>query len=369
MRTSAPATNLDVWMRRALEIAQYGRGSVEPNPVVGAVVLDSNGSFVSEGWHKAYGGPHAEIHALQLAGQNAMGGTLFVTLEPCCHHGKTLPCTEAIIRSGIRHVVMASRDPDFRVNGHGVATLRNAGVIVTEGVSAADARLLNGPYLKLATTGRPWVHVKWAMSLDGKIATRAGDSKWITGEKSRHKVHALRARLDAIIVGRGTVVADNPLLTARPPGTRTAARVIFAPSGELPDDCYLCATAREIPVIIYCASSAQRKLSRWRDAGAEVVPIGDEPLLDHAFDDLGRRTMSHVLVEGGSKLLGAVIDAGHADEFHVFVGPSVIGGAEAPSAVAGKGVSRLMDAPRLTHVSSRVVGEDFYVHGFAPRHA
>lgn len=366
-RTFSP--HLDVWMRRALEIAEHGRGSVEPNPVVGAVVLDRNGSFVSEGWHKAYGGSHAEVNALQLAGENAIDGTLFVTLEPCCHYGNTPPCTEAIIQSGIGHVVLATRDPDNRVDGCGMAALRAAGVNVTEGVCAADALLLNAPYLKLATTGRPWIHAKWAMSLDGKIATRSGDSKWITGTESRRNAHALRARLDSIVVGRGTVIADNPKLTARPAGARNAARVVLSPSGDLPDDCHLLATARDIPVIVYCESRAQRKLSRWRDAGAEVVPIDDKPLLDSMFDDMGRRKMSHVLVEGGAKLLGAVIDAGHADEFHVFISQSVIGGADAPSAVAGNGVSRLSDALRLAHASSQVVGEDFYVHGFAPRYA
>jgi diaminohydroxyphosphoribosylaminopyrimidine deaminase/5-amino-6-(5-phosphoribosylamino)uracil reductase len=195
---------MERWMRRALALAECGRGFVEPNPMVGAVVLDSAGQLAGEGWHRAFGGPHAEVFALAAAGDRTRGGTLVVTLEPCCHHGKTPPCTDAVLNAGIARVVVATADPFPRVAGGGLARLRSAGVEVSVGLCEVDARALNAPYLKLLRTGRPWVHAKWAMALDGKIATRTGDSKWISGVESRQRVHALRGRMDAVIVGRGT---------------------------------------------------------------------------------------------------------------------------------------------------------------------
>src|SRR5262249_11759950 len=206
------------YMTRALELAARGRGAVEPNPLVGAVVV-RDGTIVGEGWHEKFGQAHAEVNALNRAGEKARGATLYVTLEPCCHFGKTPPCTEAVIRSGVRRVVVAMLDPFPQVAGQGASRLREAGIAVEVGVGEAGdfaARRLNAPYLKRLRTGRPWVHAKWAMTLDGKIATRTGQSKWITGEAARARVHELRGRMDAIIVGRGTLVADDPLLTARP---------------------------------------------------------------------------------------------------------------------------------------------------------
>ena len=201
--------------------------------MVGAVVLSADGRLVGEGYHERYGGPHAEAIALAAAGEAARGGTLYVTLEPCCHHGKTPPCTDAVLRSGVRRVVAAMGDPFPQVAGGGLKLLRDAGLDVAVGVCEAEARRLNAPYLKLLRTGKPWVIAKWAMTLDGKIATRTGDSKWISGEESRRRVHELRGRVDAVIVGRGTVEADDPLLTARPPGPRTATRVVLSASGRV----------------------------------------------------------------------------------------------------------------------------------------
>src|SRR5688500_6693810 len=205
-------------MRQALALATRGRGAVEPNPMVGAVVLSADGRLVGEGYHERFGGPHAEVIALATAGEGSRGGTLYVTLEPCCHHGKTPPCTDAVLRSGVRRVVAAMADPFPKVAGGGLRVLRDAGLEVHVGPCGAEAGRLNAPYLKLVRTGRPWVHLKWAMTLDGRIATRTGDSKWISSEASRAKVHDLRGRVDAVVVGRGTVIADDPLLTARPPG-------------------------------------------------------------------------------------------------------------------------------------------------------
>ena len=352
-------------MRHALALAEKGRGFVEPNPMVGAVVLDSTGQFAGEGWHQKFGGPHAEVFALAEAGERARGGTLVVTLEPCCHHGKTPPCTDAVLKAGIARVVVAMADPFPKVAGGGLAILRGAGIEVHVGLCEAEAVELSAPYLKLLRTGRPWVHAKWAMTLDGKLATHASDSMWISGEESRRRVHELRGRMDAVIVGRRTVAADDPLLTARPPGARVAARVVVSASGQLPERCRLRATAREVPVIVFTANP--HKLSGWAADGAEVVALNDNAMsLDGVLANLGRRHFTNVLIEGGSGLLGSLLDARAADEFHVFVAPKVTGGGAAPSPVGGAGVARMADALALNRVTFEPSGADVYVHGFAP---
>ncbi|VTT97266.1 riboflavin biosynthesis protein : Riboflavin biosynthesis protein RibD OS=Pirellula staleyi (strain ATCC 27377 / DSM 6068 / ICPB 4128) GN=Psta_1878 PE=3 SV=1: dCMP_cyt_deam_1: RibD_C [Gemmataceae bacterium] len=356
-------------MKHALALAERGRGAVEPNPMVGAVVLDAAGNLVGEGWHQKFGGPHAEVFALQAAGERARGGTVIVTLEPCCHHGKTPPCTDAVLRSGAKRVVAAMADPFPKVAGGGVKLLRDAGVEVEVGVCETEARRLNAPYLKLLGTGRPWVHLKWAMTLDGKIATRTGDSKWISGEESRAKVHQLRRRVDAVLVGRGTVVADDPLLTARPAGLRTAARVVVTASGDLPERCQLRATAREVPVIVYTTAANAEKLTGWRADGAEVVPLpaSDTGLSPNAvLADLGARRFTNVLVEGGAGLLGAFLDANAGDEFHVFIAPKFVGGDKAMSPVGGRGVELMRDALELAECVTEACGGDVYLHGFSP---
>lgn len=352
-------------MRHALALAEKGRGFVEPNPMVGAVVLDAAGQLAGDGWHQKFGGPHAEVFALAAAGERARGGTLVVTLEPCCHHGKTPPCTDAVLKAGIARVVVAMADPFPKVAGGGLAILRGAGVEVSVGVCEAEARAQNAPYLTLLLNKRPWVHAKWAMSLDGKIATHTRDSKWISGEESRRRVHELRGRMDAIIVGRGTVVADDPLLTARPPGARVAARVVVSGSGELPERCQLRATARDIPVIVYTAAGHGKRLTGWAEDGAEVIGLGTTRYLEAVFADLGQRRFTNVLVEGGSGLLGSVVDAGLADEYHVFIAPKLIGGYRAHSPIGGVGAALVSSACPLEHVTSEPCGIDVYVHGFA----
>lgn len=353
--------DLEPFMRHTLELAARGRGFVEPNPMVGAVVLDAAGLPVGEGWHQKFGGPHAEVYALNAAGGKAKGGTLVVTLEPCCHHGQTPPCTDAVLRSGVKRVVVAMADPFPKVAGGGLQQLRDAGLEVHVGLCEREAKRLNAPYLKLLRAGQPWVHAKWAMTLDGKIATRTGDSKWISGEESRRRVHELRGKVDAIVVGRGTVVADDPLLTARPPGARIAARVVVATSGELPDKCQLLATARESPVIVYTAAGNEAKLAAWSAAGSEVKAA--KGILE-ILDDLGRRRFTHALVEGGAGLLGAFFDAGAIDEFHIFVAPKLVGGQQAPSPVGGTGIERMADSLQLVEFRSERSGEDVYFHGF-----
>ena len=213
--------DLDCWhMRRALDLAARGQGAVEPNPMVGCVIAQG-AEIIGEGWHRQFGADHAEVEALRMAGDRAAGATLYVTLEPCCHHGKTPPCTRAVLAAGVRRVVVAAGDPFPQVQGGGIAELRAAGLDVELGLLETDSRRLNAPYLKLVESGRPWIIAKWAMTLDGKIAARGGQSRWISNPQSREVVHKLRGRVDAVLVGRGTAVRDDPLLTARPPGPRT----------------------------------------------------------------------------------------------------------------------------------------------------
>jgi len=369
-----PAT-IERGMREALALAARGRGFVEPNPMVGAVVFDAGGQKAGEGWHRRYGDAHAEVHALAEAGERARRGTLIVTLEPCCHWGQTPPCTDAVLRSGVKRVVVAMADPFPRVAGGGIAILRDAGLEVEVGCCEAEARRLNAPYLKLLRTGRPWVHLKWAMSLDGKIATGAGDSKWISGEESRRRVHELRGCMDAIVVGRGTVAADDPLLTARPPGPRVATRVIVTASGRI-DEINTCtrnkyqlrATARETPVLIFTTEKGRERLGGWEADGSEIyVPPPPNSLsgmsVSAVLDELGRRRMTNVLVEGGAELLGAFLDARAADEFHVFIAPKILGGNGALSPVGGSGIKRIADALSLAETAVSLSGEDVYVRG------
>jgi diaminohydroxyphosphoribosylaminopyrimidine deaminase/5-amino-6-(5-phosphoribosylamino)uracil reductase len=330
-----------VWMRRALQLAEQGRGHVEPNPLVGAVIV-RDGKIVGEGWHARYGQAHAEVTALAQAGDAARGATLYVTLEPCCHHGKTPPCTDALIRAGIANVGAALEDPFPQVAGQGAARLRGAGIPIEFGVCANEARRQNAPYFKLLATGRPYVHAKWAMSLDGRIASKTGDSRWISNEASRRRVHELRGRMDGILIGIGTALADDPLLTARPSGPRTACRVILDSHARLPIASQLARTATQIPTLIVVITEQEAATAPLRTAGCEVLslPPDDEgrPDIMKLLDELGRRRWTNLLVEGGSAVLGKLFGLNVVDEIHVFVGPKVIGGAQSKPPVGGRGV-------------------------------
>jgi diaminohydroxyphosphoribosylaminopyrimidine deaminase/5-amino-6-(5-phosphoribosylamino)uracil reductase len=327
----------ELWMRRALELAERGRGHVEPNPLVGAVIV-RDGQPVGEGWHQKFGQAHAEVNALAQAGAAARGATLYVTLEPCCHHGKTPPCTDAVIRAGIGRIVAALEDPFPQVAGQGAALLRAAGIPIEFGMCANEARRQNAPYLKLLATGRPYVHTKWAMSLDGKIAAKTGDSKWISNEASRRRVHELRGRMDGILVGIGTALADDPLLTARPPGPRAACRIVLDQHARLPLDAQLVRTARQVPTLVAVVTGQGNGL---RSAGCEVLVLPPDekgrPDILALLDELGRRRWTNILVEGGAGVLGTFFDRHAVDEVHVFVAPKQIGAASAKSPVAGDG--------------------------------
>lgn len=361
----------DAWhMARALELAQRGEGFVEPNPMVGCTIV-RDGETVGEGWHQHYGGPHAEIEALKVAGHRARGATAYVTLEPCCHHGKTGPCSDALLAAGIVRVVVAQRDPFSQVAGQGIAQLESAGIAVEVGLLEADARQLNAPYLKLVEQGRPWVIAKWAMTLDGKLAAPSGDSRWISSEVSRAIVHQIRGRVDGILIGRGTAQHDDPMLTARPPGARIAARIVLDGLAALSGTSQLVATAREVPVIVATTPQAsEENRQRLSDAGCDVLVCeGASPAeqLDWLLAELGRRRMTNLLVEGGSQVLGSLFDLGQIDEVHTFIAPRLIGGHDAPSPIAGLGLDRMADALALDAPTIEQCGSDVYVHGRVAR--
>ncbi len=364
---------IDDWhMDRALELAARGRGSVEPNPMVGCVIAQG-AEIIGEGWHRRFGGPHAEAEALAVTGGRAAGATMYVTLEPCCHQGKTPPCTTAVIAAGLSRVVVAQRDPFPAVDGGGLAELQGAGIEVQIGVRNAAAQQLNAPYLKLLSTGRPWIIGKWAMTLDGKIATHTGDSRWISGEASRAVVHALRGKVDAVLVGSGTAKADNPLLTARPAGPRVATRVVFDSLASLSSDSQLARTAGEFPVLVAVAPNADAEnCRRLSQTGCEIFTASGashDARLIQLLDELGRRKMTNVLVEGGSRLLGLLFDTNQLDEAHVFVAPKLVGGEQAAGPLAGTGLASIADAWQLAHVQVDSLDGDLYIRGRVNRRA
>jgi diaminohydroxyphosphoribosylaminopyrimidine deaminase/5-amino-6-(5-phosphoribosylamino)uracil reductase len=362
--------NDERFMQRALSLAVQGIGRVEPNPMVGCVIAHG-ADVVGEGFHEFFGGPHAEINALTAAAQRAAGATAYISLEPCCHHGKTPPCTQALLQAGIKRVVVAVEDPFPQVAGRGIAELRAAGIECDIGVGTAEANWLLAPYRKLIATGRPWIIAKWAMTLDGKLATRTGDSQWISSEASRAIVHQLRGRMDAIIVGSDTARIDNPLLTARPANRadlkRVATRIVVDSKASLSVESRLAETAADAPVLVAASANAnENSCQRLAAAGIEVyrcAGVTHAERLKTMLDELGRRRMTNVLVEGGSKLFGAFFEAGAVDEVHVFIAPKLAGGAEAPSPIAGAGIARMADARQLADITIEELDGDVYVHG------
>ncbi|MCE2457431.1 MAG: bifunctional diaminohydroxyphosphoribosylaminopyrimidine deaminase/5-amino-6-(5-phosphoribosylamino)uracil reductase RibD [Dehalococcoidia bacterium] len=355
-------------MARALELAWSAVGLTSPNPPVGAVLVRGD-RVVGEGFTQPAGQAHAEMVALNAAGDLARGATLYVTLEPCSHYGRTPPCTEAIIAAGVSEVHVATIDKNPRVSGSGIAQLRRADIAVHVGQGQYQADELSAPHSRLVSTGRPLVTAKFAMSLDGKIATRTGDSKWITGEESRRYVHELRARSDAIMAGIGTVIADDPQLTARrPDGTplpRQPLRVVVDSSGRIPLESTLLRQPGE--ALIAASGGSEEKLAHLEEAGAKILTLS---ALDGRVDllvlltELGDRGVTSVFVEGGATLLGSLFDAGLVDRVVAFVAPVIIGGDSALSPVGGVGVERMADALRLKDIQIQTFGEDVAVTGW-----
>jgi diaminohydroxyphosphoribosylaminopyrimidine deaminase / 5-amino-6-(5-phosphoribosylamino)uracil reductase len=359
-------------LRRAIELAQQGAGEVKPNPLVGAIVT-RDGEILGEGWHERYGAAHAEVNAIEACGSTDLtGATLYVSLEPCCHEGNTPPCTDAIMRAGISRVVVASDDPTEKASGRGLGILRDEGVevLVADGELAARARLLNQPFRKHARVGRPWVLFKSAMTLDGKVATRAGDSQWISGEESRLRAHTWRASVDAVVVGIGTALADDPQLTARPEGVlaerpRQPRRVVFDSLARLPISSQLVSAADQVPLTVCVSRAAARSdTDALEAAGAQVlVATGEnEPArVRSALDQLGASGIASVLLEGGPHLAGAFLDADEIDEIRLFLAPILLGGRTARDPLEGEGVERISEALRALSFDCDRVGEDLLI--------
>jgi len=355
-------------LERALELADRGRGAVSPNPLVGAVIARGE-EVIGEGWHAELGGLHAERAALEdchARGEEPRGATMYVTLEPCAHHGRQPPCVEAIVEAGIARVVIASDDPSEKASGRGPGMLRDAGVEVSfaAGEEAAAARLLNQPFRKHARTGRPLVILKMALSLDGRAATAGGDSRWISGERSRELVHSWRAEADAIAVGIGTALRDDPLLTARvATAHRQPARLVFDSAARLPLDSQLVRTASQAPLLLVVSPKAEReRLAALERAGAEVLVAGgaDHPeRVRAALADLGRRGITSLFLEGGPTLAAAFAAAGEVDEARLFYAPILIGGGRA--ALEGEGGALIAEAPRALAAAVEQVGEDVLI--------
>ena len=356
-------------MRMALDLAKLGEGSVEPNPMVGCVLV-GDGQIIGKGFHQRFGGPHAEIEALRslTSTDQAKGATAYVTLEPCCHHGKTPPCTAALIDAGVRRVVVAAPDPFSQVDGGGLRQLSEAGMDVSVGVLRAEAESLCAPYLKKIRTGLPWVIAKWAMTFDGRIATSTGESQWITGAASRRNVHALRSRVDAILVGMGTVVADDPMLTARLESgepARVATRVVLCRNRLPKIHSKLVQSANDIPLLLITGPKIDRHpLVPLESLGAEIITLDtDQPvqMITQSFAELGTRGMTNVMLEGGAALVGSAFDAGQVDECHVYIGAKSFGGQTALGPIGGTGVSQIGDAWRGTLQSLSQFDDDIFL--------
>ncbi len=358
------------YMQRALELAARGRGRTSPNPMVGAVLV-KEGRVVGEGFHPRAGAPHAEIYALQQAGEAARGATLYVTLEPCCHYGRTPPCTQALIAAGVAEVHIAMLDPNPRVAGKGRAELEAAGIRTVVGECEEEARALNEVFAHWITTGRPFVIAKFAMSLDGKIATRTGDARWISGPEARRLVHEVRDQVDAILVGAGTVIADNPQLTTRleKEDVRHPLRVVLDSRGRIPLTARVFDPAlpgRTLVAATEAAPPDYRKALNERGIETLVLPPDERGRVDleALLDELGQREVTSLLVEGGGTVLGSFFDRRLVNKVLAFVAPLIIGGHDAPQPVGGEGVERLADAPRLERVNWQRVGNDVLVTGY-----
>ncbi|MDQ7779368.1 MAG: bifunctional diaminohydroxyphosphoribosylaminopyrimidine deaminase/5-amino-6-(5-phosphoribosylamino)uracil reductase RibD [Planctomycetota bacterium] len=420
----------DAFMKEALRLAALGKGNVEPNPMVGSVVVAGN-EIVGRGHHEFFGGPHAEVNAIRDAGPRAHDATLYVNLEPCAHFGKTPPCVDAIIEAGMKKVVVAMRDPNPVVNGKGIHKLRTAGIEVVEDVLGEESKKLNRAFLKLQKTGFPYVVAKWAMSADGRIATASGESRWITSDEARTRARALRAEARAVVVGIGTVLADDPLLTLRDVPGQQPARVIVDSRARLPVESKIVQTARKVETYVAVAPcAAQADIAKLCELGCKVLEIeeetsatcgigpesdsperrlqelnekrkadevrpagtgtnGNEPsspgttvvsansaatttnrfgrvCIRKLFLKLAELGMLRILVEGGGELLGSIFDARLADEVVIFMAPTIFGGKDAPGPISGEGVSQLVSALKLSDLSIERVGVDLIMRGLLP---
>ena len=355
----------EIFMREALRVAKNAIGRTSPNPLVGAVIV-RDGKIIAEGWHRQAGTPHAEIHALNMAGNLAEGATLYVTLEPCSHFGRTPPCANAIVNAKISRVVIAVTDPNPKVAGRGIEILRSAGIDVTVGVLENESRKLNEFFLKWITKKIPFVTAKFACSLDGKIATVGGESKWISGEESLKFTHRLRDIHDAIMVGIGTVLADNPSLTTRFDGGKNPVRVIVDSSAKTPLYSNVLRDGAARTIIAVTSNAPKEKISSLENLGAEIIFAGDNEKVDLQIlmKSLAEKEITSVLVEGGGTLHFSLLKLGLVDKVCAFVAPKIIGGKNALTAVEGEGFAKLSDAVQLKNISVEKLGEDIFIEGY-----
>ena len=360
------------YMQLALTLAARGRGHVEPNPMVGAIIV-RNHKIVGRGWHRQFGGPHAEIEALRQAGAQAKNATVYVTLEPCCHTGKTGPCTDALIKAGFKRVVAAMTDPYPQVHGRGFARLRRAGVEVRVGVGQPQARQLNLPFIKRITTGLPYVIAKWAQTLDGCVADRHNHSRWISSTASRQQVHLMRGRVDAIMVGIGTARADDPILTARLPRgqkpPRIATRVLIDRDCRLPFTSQLVRTAALAPVLLVHGktlnTAARARRQRLVQCGLNFLAVDADSHgrlnLRRLLDQLGQEGMTNVLVEGGPRLLASLLADHLCDEIHAYIAPIILGDVQARHGVESPAIRLLRHAISGEFLAAHRLESDIHI--------
>jgi len=359
----------EFYMRMALELAAKGLGRTSPNPMVGAVLV-KEGQVVGQGYHLKAGASHAEVVAIQQAGDFAKGAALYVNLEPCCHAGRTGPCTEVLLAAGVSRVIVAMVDPNPLVAGQGLERLKSAGVEVKTGVLAEDARNLNEVFIKYITTGKPFVTLKVAMSLDGKIAASSGESKWITGEAARRYVHQLRDRYDAILVGVGTILADNPSLDTRLQNGKgkNPVRIVVDSTLRTPLNSKIFKRHSPARVILATTKSASsNRLKAFLARGAEVMVIaGEGPMvsLDRLMKELGQQEITSILIEGGAKVNASALEEGIIDKVVWFIAPKIIGGEKAPGPVGGLGIDRLAAAKSLDRITVKRIEEDICIEGY-----
>ena len=373
------------YLKLALKLAKKGLGYTNPNPLVGAVIV-KNGEIVGKGYHHGYGFPHAEIDALRKAKEKAGGATVYVNLEPCCFFGKTPPCTTAIIKAGIKKVVVSLKDPNPMVSGKGIKQLRKAGIKVKTGILTEEAKKLNESYFKYITTKKPFVTLKTAMSIDGKIATKTGDSKWITSKDTRDFSHRLRFQYDGILVGIGTVLEDNPYLnytpTSEEPPTQTLPRkgggkekkirgnikrftkIIVDSSAKLPLNAHLFKNSRVI--LATTKMAAVNKLKKLEKKGVEVLVLEKNKKVDFLklMEELGKREISNLLIEGGGEINESALRSGIVDKVYFFISPKIIGGKDARTPVEGEGIKSLQEAILLKEIRYQRIGEDFLMEGY-----
>ena len=357
------------YMAMAIELAKKGYGYTAPNPVVGAVIV-KDGCMIGQGYHEKYGEPHAERNALASCTQSPKGATIYVTLEPCCHHGKQPPCTEAILQAGISRVVTGSGDPNPLVGGKGIQILKDHGIQVREHVMKEKCDALNQAFFHYIQTGRPYVTMKYAMTIDGKIAAYTGASKWVTGEEARHHVHEQRKKNTAIMVGIGTVLADDPMLNCRIEGGRDPVRIICDTHLKMPVTSKIVKTAKDIPTIIACCTADEELQRPYREAGCKIL-LTEKKMnhidLEQLMEQLGKEQIDSILLEGGGTLNWAALNAGIVQKIQAYIAPKIFGGTTAKTPVEGIGVEVPDQAFLIKNRTIRLLGEDLLVEGDVER--